>query len=112
PQLVQLLEGGPAAGSPPQRWSLLGVGGLQVDPERSLGEQSIPDGAMLFLRDTSAPPPEPVIEDVVEAVAIVVEVRRGRWSADAARVLWPAAATACLAAAARAAWVTRTRELG
>src|SRR5439155_2036151 len=112
PQLVQLLEGEPAAGSPPQRWSLLGVGGLEVGPDRSLGEQSIPDGAMLFLRDTTVPPPEPVIEDVVEAVAIEVEVRRGRWSADAARALWLAAATACMAGAAWVAWLTPARGLG
>src|SRR5207247_1382934 len=49
---------------------------------------------------------------VVEAVAIEVEVRRGRWSADAARALWLAAAAACMAGAAWVAWLTPARGLG
>jgi type VII secretion integral membrane protein EccD len=112
PQLVQLLNGEPRAASAPRRWLLTRIGGETLDPERSLDEHAVVDGAMVFLRDGSPPPPEPVIEDVVEATAIAVEVRAGRWSAGAAQALWLGAAGACLVGAAWAGWETPAWGLG
>ncbi len=100
PDLVQILDGDQQADAAPRRWSLLRVGGGALDLERSLAAQTVLDGAMVFLRDTSTPPQPPVVEDIVESVAIAVDVRPGRWTASAARVLWTAVAAACAAAAA------------
>ena len=103
PELVGLL-GDPGNGGAPRRWALLRLGGEPLDEERGLEDQGVLDGAMLFLRDATAPPPPPVVEDIVESVAIAVEVRSGRWSAEAARgVLLGAAAAWAVGAAAAAA---------
>jgi len=100
PELVQLLDGDQPADAAPRRWALLRVGGGELDPEASLGSQAVLDGAMLFLRNASAPPQPPVVEDIVEAVAIAVEVRPGRWTAAGVTVLWTGLAAAAVGAAA------------
>ncbi|HYW23634.1 MAG TPA: type VII secretion integral membrane protein EccD [Terriglobales bacterium] len=103
PDLVGLLEDHSNEDAP-RRWALLRLGGDPLDDERGLEDQGVLDGAMLFLRDATAPPPPPVVEDIVESVAIAVEVRPGRWSAETAHgVLLGAAAAWGLGVAAAAA---------
>src|SRR4029077_17205490 len=51
------------------------------DPELSLGDQGVADGAMLFLRDVTIAPVAPDVDDFAGHVAAMVDVQRGRWSA-------------------------------
>jgi len=80
PQLVQLTGEGdrPAARG---GWLLTRVGGEPLVPERSLGESGVVDGEMLYLAGADGPPEPPVVEDFSEAVAQLVEVSGGRWTA-------------------------------
>src|SRR5262245_48532527 len=71
-ELVRLLEDHSNGSPTPRRWSLLRLGGEPHDGERSLDDQGVLDGTMLFLRDTTPPLPPPVVEDIVESVAIAV----------------------------------------
>lgn len=103
PELVRLLEDHSNGSPTPRRWTLLRLGGEPLDGERSLDEQGVLNGTMLFLRDTTTPSPPPVVEDIVESVAIAVEVRAGRWTVVWAQyVLLGAAAASGVGAAAMA----------
>jgi type VII secretion integral membrane protein EccD len=103
PELVRLLEDHSIGSPTPRRWSLLRLGGEPLDGERSLDDQGVLDGTMLFLRDTTTPSPAPVVEDIVESVAIAVELRAGRWTVEWAQyVLLGAAAASGVGAAAMA----------
>ena len=68
----------------PRLYTPLGPG---LNPDRSLAEQGIRDGALLMLRDASEAPPPPVVEDLVEMVATVLDERRDRWTGESARQL-------------------------
>jgi ESX secretion system protein EccD len=81
------------------RWGLVQVGGHVLDPERSLAEQGIHDGTMLFLRDITTPPSLPAIDDYAERVALAVDAQRGRWTTRLVTPLLAGGAGACLAVA-------------
>ncbi|MBM6404233.1 EsaB/YukD family protein [Phycicoccus sp. CSK15P-2] len=59
---------------------LVAGGGTVVDPDRSLAAQGIADGTMLSL-EVVDPSTDKVYDDVVEAVADVVETQFAPWSA-------------------------------
>jgi type VII secretion integral membrane protein EccD len=86
----------------PAGWSLTRVGGRALDPERSLSEQGVTSGTMLFLRDVAAPVPPAEIDDFGERVAVAVDAQRGRWSRWTAEILLVCGAGMCLLAAALA----------
>jgi type VII secretion integral membrane protein EccD len=81
------------------RWGLVQVGGHVLDPERTLAEQGVHDGTMLFLRDVTTPPSAPAIDDYAERVAIAVDAQSGRWSTSLVPPVLAGVAGACLAAA-------------
>ena len=80
-------------------WGLLKVGGARLDPELSLADQGVADGAMLFLRDVTSAPPAPAIDDFAGQVAVIVDAQRGRWQAATTPVLlaWIAAGSLAIA---------------
>jgi type VII secretion integral membrane protein EccD len=80
-------------------WGLVRVGGARLDPERSLAEQGVAEGTMLFLRDLTSAPAAPALDDFAGRVATVVEAQGGRWNATmpAALLAWVAAGSLALA---------------
>ncbi len=102
PELVDRLVGPPAEAEA-RRWTLLRLGGARLEEERSLAEQGVLEGAMLFLRELAEPPSPPVVEDLPGSVAIAVEARPGRWTPEARRHLLLGAAVAWALGAAAAA---------
>jgi type VII secretion integral membrane protein EccD len=76
--LADLLREPEVAGAVP-RWGLVRSGGSVLNGDRGLADQGVADGSLLFLRDLSRPPSQPVIDDYAEAVALAVEARGGRW---------------------------------
>jgi type VII secretion integral membrane protein EccD len=93
-ELVQMLE--ERSDSIPARWALLRVGGRPLDPEQTLAEQGVASGTMLFVRDLTAQPPAPAIDDFAQNVAIAVDAETGRWTSGMLKSLLAAAAAACL----------------
>ncbi len=93
-ELVQMLN--ESSDSVPARWALVRVGGRTLDPEQSLAEQGVVSGTMLFVRDLTAQPPPPAIDDFAQNVAIAVDAETGRWTAAMLKPLLAAAAAACL----------------
>src|SRR5437660_1849189 len=83
----------------PARWALVRVGGHALDPERSLADQGIASGTMLFLRDATEAPPPLAIDDFAQQVAISVDAETGQWTSSMFRWLLAAAGAACLFAA-------------
>lgn len=83
----------------PAGWSLMRVGGRALDPERSLGDQGVTSGTMLFLRDSTRPVAPAEIDDFSDQVAIAVDAQGGRWSLVTAELLLAWIAGACLFAA-------------
>jgi type VII secretion integral membrane protein EccD len=80
----------------PAGWSLTRVGGRALDPERSLGDQGVTSGTMLFLRDSARPVAPAEIDDFSEQVAIAVDAQGGRWSLVTAELLFAYVAGTCL----------------
>ena len=77
--------------------------GTALNPDQSLAEQGVNDGALLLLRDAAEAPPPPVVEDLAETVAGVVDGRLDRWAGASGRQLaalmsgvWLVAASASL----------------
>ncbi|GIJ49688.1 type VII secretion integral membrane protein EccD [Virgisporangium aliadipatigenens] len=62
-------------------WSLARLAGAPLDIARTPLQLEIRDGDMLYLRPRGAAAPEPVFDDVVDAVATATQTRPGRWIA-------------------------------
>ena len=62
-------------------WTLARLAGAPLDIARTPTQLEIRDGEMLYLRPRSAAAPEPVFDDVVDAVATATQTRPGRWIA-------------------------------
>jgi type VII secretion integral membrane protein EccD len=82
----------PEVTGPVHRWGLVRTGGQVLSGERGLTEQGVADGSLLFLKDLSRPPAQPVFDDYAEAVALAVEAGGGRWGAGARQAVLLAAA--------------------
>lgn len=80
-------------------WGLLRTGGRPLDLERSLADQGVEDGSMLFLHDLASAPSAPLIEDYAEQVAVAVDAQPGRWDSGMAAALLVAAGAATAVAA-------------
>ena len=97
------------AGSASHGFRLVAGGGTVVDPDRSLAAQGITDGAVLSL-ETVDVTTDKVYDDVVEAVADVVETQFAPWTARHSAGTAIGAATVFLLCAA---WALFTaREVG
>jgi hypothetical protein len=98
PQLVEMAgEGGDDA---PQEWVLARLDGSRLQAERTLTEQGVLDGEMLYLRRVAEPLEPVVVEDFVEAIATVVEASGGWWTRGHLRRLLIGLGGAVLAAGA------------
>ena len=53
-------------------WCLSPIGRPALDPTASLGSLDVLDGALLQLRPATVDPPEPVFDDIVDAIAATV----------------------------------------
>lgn len=60
--------------------------GIQLDTERSLAEQEVHDGQLLYVVPVDQTPPPPQVSDLVGALAERRGSYRGRWSLDSARL--------------------------
>jgi type VII secretion integral membrane protein EccD len=80
------LAGNQLADDPQARdgWSLARLAGAPLDIARTLGQLEVRDGELLYLRPRQEAAPEPVFDDVAEAIAAAGS-RPGRWSADVTR---------------------------
>jgi hypothetical protein len=93
--MVMELVGEPVFGIRPQPWRLSGMGGGPLPPERSLRELGVLDGELLRLAPAGPPPPAPVFDDPVDAVAATTSAAprdERRFRAVAALLLTLAAA--------------------
>jgi len=61
-------------------WSLARLAGPALDIAQSPAQLEIRDGELLYLRPRGAEEPEPVFDDVVDAIATATRMRPGRWS--------------------------------
>ena len=68
-------------------WVLATPRGEALDPERSVGQLNLLDGALLVLRAASQAEAANIREDLPEAVGASLEEAPGRWSAQAADTL-------------------------
>ncbi len=89
---------------------LVAGGGMLVDPDRSLAAQGITDGTMLSLEAVD-PTTDKVYDDVVEAVADVVETQFAPWTARHSAGTAVGAATVFLLCAAWALFTARDAGL-
>jgi len=94
PELVRMLD--ESSDGAPARWALVRVGGQALDPERSLAEQEVASGTMLFLRDQALEITPPVVDDFAQQVAVAVDAESGQWAADMFHWIAAGAAAACL----------------
>ncbi|MFG1696173.1 type VII secretion integral membrane protein EccD [Nonomuraea sp. NPDC049309] len=88
-----LAEAGLAHGG----WALQRLGGPPFDPGVTLAELQVRDGELLHLRPRGHELPEPVFDDVADAVATGVAERTGRWQPGLTRT-YGLRAAACLLA--------------
>ena len=98
------------AGNASHGFRLVAGGGLLVDPDRSLAAQGITDGAVLSLETVDATT-DKVYDDVVEAVADVVETQFAPWTARHSAATAIGAATVFLLCAAWALFTARDAGL-
>ena len=98
------------AGNASHGFRLVAGGGLLVDPDRSLAAQGITDGAVLSLETVDATT-DKVYDDVVEAVADVVETQFAPWTARHSAGTAIGAATVFLLCAAWALFTARDAGL-
>ncbi|WP_170215784.1 type VII secretion integral membrane protein EccD [Asanoa ferruginea] len=61
-------------------WSLARLAGPALDIAQSPAQLEIRDGELLYLRPRGGEEPEPVFDDVVDAIATATRMRPGRWS--------------------------------
>ncbi|WP_158726338.1 type VII secretion integral membrane protein EccD [Tomitella fengzijianii] len=83
-------------------WVLAPVGAAPLSPESTLAEQGIVDGTLLHLQRSAAAAPEPLFDDVVDAVSVAGAERFAQWGAPAARRL---AFAVAVTAASAGAWM-------
>lgn len=67
-------------------WVLSRLGGPALDPDHSPAQLEVRDGELLYLRPRGADLPEPIFDDVVDAVATATQDRVGRWQAGTSRI--------------------------
>ncbi len=107
PELVELIRArrpdisAPDTPAPEGSWRIGRIGHPPLDPERTLADQAIVDGTLLHLQPTATAAPEPLFDDVIDAVATVGAAHRTQWDPRAARLVSQgiAVATALTAAA-------------
>lgn len=66
-------------------WTLTRLGDQPLDTSRTPAQLEMRDGELLYLRPREADSPEPIFDDVVDAVATATQERPGRWTADTTR---------------------------
>jgi type VII secretion integral membrane protein EccD len=66
-------------------WTLSRLGAPTLDISRTPVQLEIRDGELLYLRPRGADAPEPVFDDIVDAVATATRSRSGRWQAATSR---------------------------
>jgi type VII secretion integral membrane protein EccD len=66
-------------------WALSRLAAAPFDVARTPAQLEIRDGELLYLRPRQAVAPEPVFDDVVDAVATATRERPGRWAAVTTR---------------------------
>ncbi|WTW94595.1 type VII secretion integral membrane protein EccD [Streptomycetaceae bacterium NBC_01309] len=98
PEILRLSGQTQAAGAP-TGFHLMRVDGGVLDSTRGLGAQAVHDGALLRFTPLADALPEPVYDDVVDAVASSVTADQRLWSPELLRTaaLSGAAAFLCLA---------------
>src|SRR5699024_1676082 len=108
PEMVQLAMSRRPAIAPPGThddqdgaWIIGRIGQAALDHDASLGEHGIADGTLLHLQRRAVAEPEPLFDDVIDAVAVTGTARFAQWDAAAARRV--AAVVAVVCALARAA---------
>lgn len=89
-------------------YRVLTAEGHELDPGRGLASQGVRDGAVLTASVGAEQQPPKVYDDVVEAVADVVEEQAGTWTPQHARAMMLAAAAVL---AVLSAWVLHTSQL-
>ncbi|GIF69716.1 type VII secretion integral membrane protein EccD [Asanoa ishikariensis] len=67
-------------------WSLARLAGPALDIAQSPAQLEIRDGELLYLRPRGGEQPEPVFDDVVDAIATATRMRPGRWSTATTKV--------------------------
>ncbi|MFT4087219.1 MAG: type VII secretion integral membrane protein EccD [Gordonia sp. (in: high G+C Gram-positive bacteria)] len=67
------------------RWTLAGVGGPPMPPDRSLADCGVHDGDLLVVHQNLPAAPGALVDDVVDGLAHLVGRNSASWSADAAR---------------------------
>lgn len=98
PQLIDLLT--EPTGTVATPLALVTADGEQVDLDRSVQQQELPDGAALRLVRIDIAPPPPVVIDVTDALADALDARGDRWSDRARRGLGAVLAGTAMAVAA------------
>ncbi|WP_200176308.1 type VII secretion integral membrane protein EccD, partial [Tomitella cavernea] len=83
-------------------WVLAPVGAAPLSPEGTLADQGVVDGTLLHLQRSATAAPEPLFDDVVDAVSVAGAQRFAQWGPAAARRL---AFAVAMAAAAAGAWM-------
>ncbi|MEU6391746.1 type VII secretion integral membrane protein EccD [Streptomyces sp. NPDC046939] len=91
PEVMRLLDD--RVGERPQARHLVLSDGSALEPDVSLAEAGVPDGATLRLVRLEDAPSAPVVHDVSDEAAHDVDVRVWRWSARARRIV---AAVTCV----------------
>lgn len=112
PELVQLAMSRRPAIAPPRNhddpdgsWIIGRIGHAGLSQDRSLAEHGIVDGTLLHLQRRAAAEPEPLFDDVIDAVAVAGSSRFAQWDASTARRVAVIVAVACaLAGAALLLW--------
>ncbi|MDN5857735.1 MAG: type VII secretion integral membrane protein EccD [Pseudonocardia sp.] len=101
PMLLELVGEPRADGLRPAPWRLSGAAGGSLPAEATLDELAVPDGEMLRLAPVSRPPPPPVFDDPVDALAASAAdapALGGRFGSGALLTVAVAAAGICAAA--------------
>ncbi len=77
-------------------WVLSRIGGRTLDSARTLSQLEVRDGELLQFTARDAVAPEPVFDDIVDAVATGTQGRRGRWTLATSRRVGLVVATIAL----------------
>lgn len=89
PELVRLAGDGLTedrpGGDDHRGWALCRCDGTPLTPDGSLAAQGVPDGTVLYLVPAGHAWPEPVYDDVAEAVAVAAGDHARAWTPDATR---------------------------
>jgi len=77
-------------------WSIARLAGPPLDIAQSPAQLEIRDGELLYLRPRGEEAPEPVFDDVVDAIATATRMRPGRWSSETTKAVGLSIGTAAL----------------